>query len=125
MEAHRLMDRRAGRRWAPHEVSRLGGGREGGGQAGGGQTRRRGGTGFCKDERLVLGILIFDSCQILSWNPLLGALRILQPREMEKSDVRWSEPLLWETRKHQYISRHIGFRKVCLRESGRKAVSLK
>lgn len=51
----------------------------------------QGGTGLCKTDPFVLGILFFYSCLILSWNPVLGALRILQPRKMEKSHLRYTE----------------------------------
>lgn len=45
------------------------------------EAGRQGGMGFCKDDPFVLGIPSFDSCRFFSWNPVLGALQILQPRE--------------------------------------------
>lgn len=73
------------RRWA---WGRWTWGRWSGQEMGRWEVGRRGGTGFCKDDPFVLGIPSLDSCRILSWNPVLGAPRILQPRKMEKSHLR-------------------------------------
>lgn len=62
-----------------------------GGQAGFGQAGRWGGTGLAM--LCHLNSPSFNSCQTLSETPMAGALRILQPREMESSESRWSEPL--------------------------------
>lgn len=78
------------RRW---EVGRQGGGQEGVGQEGRWGDGQVGGTGVCKGVPLILNSPSFYSCQTLSGNPMAGALRILQAREMEKSESRRSEPL--------------------------------